>query len=207
MTPAEFRRDTERAVAAIEDTCGVTPKAYRAPSYSITKDSLWSLDILAACGFTHDSSIYPITHDRYGIPGFERHAKTLFTPSGPIFEVPVATVRFGRNRVAPAGGGAYLRLLPYCYTAAGIRRINRIEQQPACIYFHPWEIDSDQPRLACGRISRLRTYAGIGGMMRKLDSLLSDFRFSSLQQVYPGRVGVNVPPAQIDQEPCPNVAA
>ncbi len=184
MTPAEFREDTRRAVAAIEDACGITATAYRAPSYSITRQSLWALDILASCGFTHDSSIYPIAHDRYGIPGFGRHAQVLPTASGPILEVPVATAALWNGAVAPVGGGAYLRLLPYRYTAAGIRRINRAERQPACVYFHPWEIDCGQPRLAEGRISHLRTYGGVSGMLGKLERLLSDFRFSTLQQVH-----------------------
>jgi polysaccharide deacetylase family protein (PEP-CTERM system associated) len=194
MTPAEFRRDTERAVAAIEDACGLTPTAYRAPSYSITRQSLWALDILASCGFTHDSSIYPIAHDRYGIPGFDRHAQNLLTPSGPIQEVPIATAALWNGAVAPVGGGAYLRLLPYHYTAAGIRRINQHERQPACVYFHPWEIDPGQPRLARGAIARLRTYGGLNRMLRKLDRLLSDFPFSSLQEVHPAPVCAAAPP-------------
>jgi polysaccharide deacetylase family protein (PEP-CTERM system associated) len=195
LTPEEFRRDTERAVAAIEDACGVTPTAYRAPNYSITRQSMWALDVLAACAFTHDSSIYPITHDRYGIPGFDRLARIVPTPSGPILEVPVATAKLWKG-VAPVGGGAYLRLLPYRYSSAGIRRINQDERQPACIYFHPWEIDSGQPRLTRGWISRVRTYAGVGGMMRKLDRLLSDFRFSTLGEVYPGPVRLTAPLAR-----------
>jgi hypothetical protein len=131
-----------------------------------------------------DSSIYPIDHDRYGIPGFDRHAHLLETPSGPILEVPIATVRLFNNRVAPIGGGGYMRLLPYRYTAAGIRRLNQQEHQPACIYFHPWEIDPDQPRLASTCIARLRTYGGVGGMYRKLQKLLAEFKFSSLRSVY-----------------------
>lgn len=111
LTPGEFREDTLRAVRAIEDACGTTPRAYRAPSYSITERSMWALEILAECGFTHDSSIYPIQHDRYGIPGFGRHAQTLSTPSGLIVEVPIATVKLSDRAIAPVGGGAYLRLL------------------------------------------------------------------------------------------------
>ena len=126
LTPAEFREDTRRAVAAIEDACGVTPRLYRAPSYSITAESLWALEVLVECGFTHDSSIYPIRHDRYGIPDFGRQPRTVATPAGSIVEIPVATaVALGRN--VPVGGGGYLRLLPYRYTAAGIRRINAAE--------------------------------------------------------------------------------
>ncbi len=184
LSPAGFREDTRRAVAVIEDACGVTARVYRAPSYSITRKSMWALEILVECGFTHDSSIYPIAHDRYGIEGFERHAHTIETPSGPIVEVPIATVRLANGHVAPVGGGGYLRLLPYRYTAAGIRRVNRVEQKPACIYFHPWELDSEQPRLASGFIAPLRTYTGMKGMHRKLERLLSDFRFIPLCSAY-----------------------
>jgi polysaccharide deacetylase family protein (PEP-CTERM system associated) len=185
LTPSQFREDTVRAVSVIEDVAGVTPRAYRAPSYSITRESLWALEILVECGFTHDSSIYPIAHDRYGIRGFERHAHILQTPSGPIREVPIATVRLPGGRVAPIGGGGYLRLLPYRYTAAGIRRTNRVESQPACIYFHPWEIDPDQPRLASGSIARMRTYTGLRSMRGKLKRLLAEFRFSPLTAIHP----------------------
>ena len=184
LTPTQFLEDTKRAIGAIEDACGITPCAYRAPSYSITRNSLWALEILVQCGFTHDSSIYPIQHDRYGIPGFGRHARTLATPAGPIVEVPIATVQLSDRAVAPVGGGAYLRLLPYRYTAAGIRRINQSEQQPACMYFHPWELDPEQPRLARGWVSRLRTYGGLSSMAGKLDRLVSDFEFSTLSAVH-----------------------
>jgi polysaccharide deacetylase family protein (PEP-CTERM system associated) len=185
LTPQQFRADTERAVRAIEDAAGTSPRVYRAPSYSITRESFWALDILAECGFRYDSSIYPILHDRYGIPGFERGAQLIQTASGPILEVPVATAELGGGTVVPVGGGAYLRLLPYRFTAAGIRRINRVEQRPACIYFHPWEMDCQQPRIASGAIARLRTYTGIRGMEGKLSRLLADFRFHSLTAAYP----------------------
>jgi polysaccharide deacetylase family protein (PEP-CTERM system associated) len=197
MTPSAFRRDTMRAVHAIEDACGVSPWIYRAPSYSITGKSLWALETLIECGFTHDSSIYPISHDRYGIPGFERHAHVIHTPSGPIHEIPAATVRIARNRVMPVGGGAYLRLLPYRYSSAGIRRLNREEEKPACIYFHPWEIDPDQPKLASGAIARLRTYSGMKGMAGKLDRLMSDFQFSTIGAVY-GRPSARKPVIQTE---------
>lgn len=187
LSPAQFRQDTMRAVSAIVDACGVAPRAYRAPSYSITRKSFWALETLVECGFTHDSSIYPVAHDRYGIAGFERYAHVLETPSGPITEVPIATVRLANGRVAPIGGGGYLRLLPYAYTAAGIRRTNREDRQPACIYFHPWEIDPHHPRLARSAIARLRTYTGLKGMRGKLDRLLKEFRFSTLTAVHPGK--------------------
>jgi polysaccharide deacetylase family protein (PEP-CTERM system associated) len=185
LTPAEFRDDTRHAMHAIEDACGLTPKLYRAPSYSIVSKSFWALEILAELGFTHDSSICPIVHDRYGVPGFPRHARRMHTPSGPILEVPVATVRFSARHVTPVGGGAYLRLFPYRYAAAGIRHMNCVERQPACIYTHPWELDPEQPRTAKGLISRIRTYGGMGTMQRKLKRMFLDFRFSALGDVYP----------------------
>ncbi len=196
LTPAQFREDTMRAVSTIAGICGVAPRAYRAPSYSITRASFWALETLIECGFTHDSSIYPIAHDRYGIEGFERCAHVLETPSGPIREVPIATVRLAHGQVAPIGGGGYLRLLPYRYTAAGIRRVNRVEQQPACVYFHPWEIDPQLPRLATGLIARLRTYTGLNGMRGKLERLLSEFHFAPLTVVHPAAAAVAATPAR-----------
>lgn len=184
LTPEQFRADTRRAVAAIQDACGVSPRAYRAPSYSVVSKSLWALDILVEEGFTQDSSIYPINHDRYGIPGFQRHAHILDTGSGPIQEIPIATARVSKDQLAPVGGGAYLRLLPYRYTAAGIRKVNTEELERACVYFHPWEIDPEQPRLARGAISRLRTYTGLRGMFEKLSRLVTDFKFTTLSAAY-----------------------
>jgi polysaccharide deacetylase family protein (PEP-CTERM system associated) len=184
LTPTQFQHDTVQAIKAIEDACGLTPRAYRAPSYSITERSIWALEVLVERGFTHDSSIYPVVHDRYGIPGFGRHAQLIATPAGPLMEIPPATVRLSGSRVVPVGGGGYLRLLPYRYTAAGIRRINNQENQPACIYVHPWELDPGQPRLATGVISRVRTYGSLRTMQPKLHRLLADFRFSTLRSVY-----------------------
>lgn len=185
QTPQEFRDDLRQAVQAIEDACSIRPRLFRAPSYSITQRSLWALDILAETGFTHDSSIYPIRHDRYGIPDFNRFAKVVYTASGPIQEIPIATAKLARGKIAPVGGGGYLRLLPYSYTAAGIRSINQDEHQAACIYIHPWELDPGTPRLAQGVISRLRTYTGLTTMRGKLVRLLKAFKFSSLTDVYP----------------------
>ena len=135
LSPAEFRVDTERSVGAISDACGIRPTIYRAPTYSITSKSLWALEILVELGFQHDSSICPVVHDRYGIPGSSRHAHVIQTPSGPIYEVPVATARLRNGMVVPVGGGAYLRLLPYRYTAAGIRRMNDEDRAPRASTF------------------------------------------------------------------------
>jgi polysaccharide deacetylase family protein (PEP-CTERM system associated) len=185
LSPSEFKADTLAAIRAIKNACGITPRTYRAPSFSITGRSLWALEILADCGFTHDSSICPIVHDRYGIPGSPRHAHIIETPSGPLLEVPVATVQLSDNRVAPVGGGGYFRIFPYRYTAAGLRRINTAEKKPACVYVHPWEVDTDQPRLAKGHIARLRTYTGLGTVGNKLNRLLQEFQFSTLRDVHP----------------------
>ena len=185
LTPDQFLEDTKAAVHAIEDACGVTPRAYRAPSFSVTTRSLWALRVLVECGFTHDCSIYPVRHDRYGIPGFECRAQVIQTASGPIMEVPAAVVRLSWDRVAPVGGGAYFRLFPYRYTAAGIRRLNAVEGKPACFYFHPWELDSGQPLLVRGWLSRLRTYAGLGRMRSKLGRLLTEFQFDTVNAIHP----------------------
>jgi polysaccharide deacetylase family protein (PEP-CTERM system associated) len=185
LTPTEFRNDTRRALNNIEDVCGASPKLYRAPSYSIISKSFWALEILVELGFTHDSSIYPVVHDRYGIPAFHRHAHEIHTRSGAILEVPIATVRLSSNHITPVGGGAYLRLLPYHYSAAGIRLINRVERQPACVYTNPWELDPDQPRLINGLISRIRTYAGLRSMKAKLKRIFQHFEFSALGDLYP----------------------
>ncbi len=185
LTPGEFRNDTIRAMQAIEQACGISPKVYRAPSYSVDAKSFWALEVLAGLGFTHDSSIYPIVHDRYGIPGFPRFAHTIQTLAGPIVEVPIATVQLSSGHVAPVGGGGYLRMFPYRYTAAGVRKINNTEQQSACIYTHPWELDPAQPRMTSGLLSRVRTYTGLRTMQKKLGRLLQDFEFSTMGAVHP----------------------
>ncbi len=185
LTPEEFASDTKHACDAIEAACGIRPRCYRAPSYSITNRSTWALGVLAELGFTHDSSIYPISHDRYGISGFPRQASVLETANGRIIEVPPASVELKPGWNVPVGGGGYLRMLPYRYTAAGIRTLNHIDRIPANLYIHPWELDKEQPRIAQGRISRLRTYLGLAAFERKVDRLLSEFEFGPLGEVVP----------------------
>jgi polysaccharide deacetylase family protein (PEP-CTERM system associated) len=185
LTPHQFRQDTRDAADAIAQACGARPRAYRAPSFSVTARSLWALEILLECGFTTDSSIYPVRHDRYGIPGHPCFPHRIQTPSGHILEVPPAAVPLGAARNAPAGGGAYLRLLPYAYTAASIRILNRAHRAPACLYVHPWEFDPHQPRLAAGPVARWRTYLGLRSMARKLSRLIAEFSFAPLAIVCP----------------------
>lgn len=185
LSPQQFRQDTRDAADAIAQASGAQPRAYRAPSFSITARSLWALEILLESGFSTDSSIYPVRHDRYGIPGRPCFPHRILTPSGPILEIPPAAVPMAPRHAAPAGGGAYLRLLPLAYMASAIRLLNHVHHTPACLYVHPWEFDPSQPRLASGVLSRLRTYLGVPSMPRKLARLLRMFPFSSMADVCP----------------------
>ncbi len=179
MTPEEFREDTRRAKQLLEDAGGVPVRGYRAPSFSITRNSLWAFEVLAELGFTYDSSIFPVRHPNYGMLDAPRSPFRIETRSGPIVEFPMPTLELGRAR-SPIGGGAYLRLLPYWYTRWGIRFINRDENRPICVYAHPWEFDPDQPRMTGSLTARVRHYLGLRGMEAKLRSLLRDFEFCPL---------------------------
>jgi polysaccharide deacetylase family protein (PEP-CTERM system associated) len=179
MTPEEFREDTRRAKELIEDAGQAPVRGYRAPSFSITRDSWWAFDILAELGFTYDSSIFPIKHVNYGMLDVPRHPFRVETRSRPVVEFPMPTLTFGGAR-APIGGGAYLRLLPYRYTRWGIRYINRQEHQAACVYLHPWELDPEQPRGYGGLTARARHYFGLRGTESKLRRLLEEIEFCPL---------------------------
>lgn len=184
-TPDEFRADLRRARAAIADAAGVEVSGYRAPSYSVVDRSLWALDVLADEGYTFDSSIYPIRHDRYGIPDWPRHIERLERPGGALWELPGSTVRhFGMNM--PMGGGGYFRLLPYSWTRAGIRHLNEQERRPAIFYLHPWEIDPEQPRLNAGFVSRFRHYRNLQHTESRLKRLLAEFRFGPVTEILAG---------------------
>jgi polysaccharide deacetylase family protein (PEP-CTERM system associated) len=181
-TPAEFARDLHRAKAAIEDASGVRVVGYRAPSYSITEQSLWALDVLIAEGYRYDSSIYPIRHDRYGIPSWSRHIHRVERNAGSIWELPGSTIeRAGTN--LPIGGGGYFRLLPYAWTRHGIASLNRHERRPAIFYLHPWEIDPDQPRIRTNALSSFRHYYNLDKTEARLRRLLSEFRFGTVAEV------------------------
>jgi len=187
LTPAQFREDIRTARRAIEDAAGQPVMGYRAPSYSVIQPSLWAIDILIEEGYAYDASIFPIHHDRYGIPESPRHPYELKREGGSLLELPGSTVRLGRVNLPIAGGG-YFRQLPYAWTKWGIDRVNRVERQPVVFYLHPWELDPDQPRLASGMVSRARTYRGLEGMTEKLERLLKEFSFSSLAAVYEDRL-------------------
>ena len=177
-----FREDTHRAMQVIQDAAGVAVIGYRAPTWSITRDSLWALDVLAEEGFRYDSSIYPIHHDLYGVPGAKRSPYVIRAAEGPLLEIPPATLQVG-SMVLPAAGGGYLRIFPFRYTEWAIRQLEA-QGQAAVIYLHPWEIDPDQPRLESGQRSKFRHYTGLSGMQRKLERLLAQRRFLSFAECW-----------------------
>lgn len=177
-----FREDVRRAKALLEDCSGRAVSGYRAPSYSITRKSLWALEVLVEEGFSYDSSIFPIIHDIYGIPGAERHPHGIETASGVIREFPISTLKFGRYRLPIAGGG-YLRLLPAGLIKKGIDHINRKEGRPAVVYFHPWEIDPDQPRIKAGLKSRFRHYLNLEKTEGKIKYLLEGLKFRPMGEI------------------------
>ena len=182
QTPAAFRADVRRAKGTLEQAAGRRVTGYRAPSFSITTRSLWALDILAEEGYTYDSSIFPIKHDRYGIPTSGRRPYRIDRGTHSLIEVPGSTTRVGPMNLPVAGGG-YFRLLPYWWTRWGISRVNRLEGRAAVFYLHPWEIDADQPRLPAGRLTRFRHYRNIAHTEARLRQLLTDFKFDAIDTV------------------------
>lgn len=193
LTPDQFREDVRRAKAVIEDAGGCAVRGYRAPSFSIIRSSLWALDVLIEEGHAYDASIFPIHHDRYGIPDAPRHAHVIERPAGTIVEVPASTVRVGQTNLPTAGGG-YFRLLPYAATRHAIARINTVDREPAIFYIHPWEIDAEQPRLPISRVAQWRHYSNLDDTLSRLDRLVSDFAFDTvartLERTEPAALGV-----------------
>lgn len=182
LTPEEFRADTARAKDILENITGRPVTGYRAPTYSITKRSLWALDILQDLGFTWDSSIFPVVHDQYGIPDAPRFR--FKWPDHDLVEYPLSTMpAFGQN--IPVSGGGYFRIFPYWFTRMALRKINRREKQPFIFYLHPWELDPEQPRLEnAGWKSKFRHYRNLDKTVSRLKQLLTDFRF----QPIPGNI-------------------
>ncbi|MEL6541142.1 MAG: XrtA system polysaccharide deacetylase [Pseudomonadota bacterium] len=179
---SQFAEDIRKARAILEDTSRSKVIGYRAPSFSIDSRNPWALEELAAQGYTYSSSVAPIAHDHYGWPDAPRFA---FRPvAGADFtEMPVTTAMLGSRRVA-AGGGGFFRVLPYGFSRWAIRQVNSEEQRPAIFYFHPWEIDPDQPRVPGAPMrSKLRHYTGLDKMADKLRALLSDFHWGRMDEV------------------------
>lgn len=178
LTPEAFREDTLKAKTILESICNRKITAYRAPSYSITKKSLWALDILKEIGFTTDSSIFPIRHDIYGIPDAPRFRHKL--PQQGMEEFPISTAIFFGQKIPVAGGG-YFRLLPYWFTKFALKRINNKEMQPFVFYLHPWEIDCEQPRFnQASSLSKFRHYNNLDKTLDRFKRLLNDFDFIPL---------------------------
>lgn len=186
LQPHAFRADVRRCKALLEDLTGAPVLGYRAPSYSITSKSMWALDILIEEGFSYDSSIFPIVHDNYGIPGSERFPYDIVRPCGSIREFPLTTLQVnfaGRKITLPIAGGGYLRLLPAGVVLWGMRSINSAEKQPAVLYFHPWEMDPDQPRIKARLKSRFRHYLNLDTTEEKVRSLLNKLSFDTMARV------------------------
>jgi hypothetical protein len=237
MTPEEFKQDIQKSKKILEDIAGTEVIGYRAPSYSITRKSLWAFEILAEEGYRYDSSIFPIHHDRYGIPDAPRfpfviplngnanfefsalNVESRITPnselrtphlglcggadvsgnSNPQFEIrnsksilefPISTMRIlGRN--LPISGGGYFRLLPYSIVKKGLKEINEKERMPFVFYLHPWEFDPDQPQMSSiSKKSRFRHYVNLNKTENRFETLLSDFNFSSIEDVLNTKVSI-----------------
>ncbi len=177
-TPHEFRRDLLKARDILEGITGKKVSGYRAPSYSITNKSLWAFEILAELGFSYDSSIFPISHDRYGIPDSPRFTYKLDEQD--LTEYPISTAKIFGIKV-PVSGGGYLRLFPYWFTKIALKKINHNEMQPFMFYIHPWEIDPEQPRIrGATLLSRFRHYNNLEKAENRFTSLLQDFQFAPI---------------------------
>jgi polysaccharide deacetylase family protein (PEP-CTERM system associated) len=184
QTPEEFRDDIRLSRQVLEDIIGERVFIYRAPSFSVTEKSYWAIEILIEEGFSIDSSIFPIYHDRYGIPGAKSFPNQINTSVGSLWEFPPSVVHFAGQNL-PVSGGGYFRLFPLFWTIRCLKKLGNFTGQPFIFYVHPWEIDPDQPRLFknASLKSRFRHYINLGNTLRKLDSLLSNFRFGTVSAV------------------------
>ena len=177
QSPEEFRRETSQAKRLLEDILGAPVLGYRAASYSIVRRSMWALDVLLDLGFAYDSSIFPVYHDRYGVPDAQRLPYRVVTPAGrAMVEWPLSTVQLFGYKLPVAGGG-YFRLLPYWLIRRALSTINDREHQPFIFYLHPWEIDPGQPRFPVGRLSQFRHYTNLDKCEERLTQLLHEFKF------------------------------
>ena len=181
LSVAEFGQDVLRAKSLLEDLSGSPVHGYRAPSFSIGHGNLWAFDTLARAGYRYSSSVYPIRHDHYGMPDAPRFAYRL--ASG-LLEIPPTTLRL-MQRNLPSSGGGYFRLLPYALSRWMLKRVNQLEREPAVFYFHPWELDTGQPRIpGIGAKTRFRHYVNIPRMERRLQQLLGDFRWGRMDEIF-----------------------
>jgi len=181
---AKFREEIRTTKRILEEIGGVEVKGYRAPSYSIVDSTLWAHELLAEEGYRYSSSVYPIKHDLYGIPDAPRFKYDI--PELKMLEIPVSTIAmFGRN--IPCGGGGYFRLFPYSLSRWAIECVNSSEGQPCNFYFHPWELDPEQPRQQKIPVkTRVRHYLNLNRMESRLQRLLSDFNWGTMGEIYLG---------------------
>ena len=190
LTPAEFSDDVVRAKRILEDLCGTEVLGYRAPSFSIGTGNLWAFEVLAKAGYRYSSSVYPIRHDHYGMPDSPRFAHEV---GAGLMEIPITTLRV-LNRNLPSSGGGYFRLYPYALSRWMLRQVNREDGQAAIFYFHPWEIDVDQPRIpGIGAKTRFRHYVNLARMRSRLEQLLDDFAWDRMDRIFLGRTVDPVP--------------
>jgi len=183
QTPEDFLEDITRAKRLLEDITGQQVKGYRAPSFSVGKTNPWAFECIREAGYDYSSSVYPIRHDHYGMPDAPRFP---YQPLPGLTEVPVTTNQFFQTNV-PTGGGGYFRLMPYAMSKWLIGRVNRIDGKPAMFYFHPWEIDPEQPRIhAAGWKSKFRHYINLHRTEHRLERLLQDFRWDRVDRVFLG---------------------
>lgn len=181
LTPEQFRDDLAKTRACLEDAGGTAVTGYRAPSFSIDKRTPWAHEILAEAGYTYSSSVAPVVHDHYGWPEAPRFAFAPIAGSD-FLELPVTTAKLG-GRTLAAGGGGFFRLLPYQFSRWAVRQVNA-EAQSAIIYFHPWEIDPSQPRVANAPLkSKLRHYTNLSVMAPKLERLIDDFAWGRVDEI------------------------
>jgi polysaccharide deacetylase family protein (PEP-CTERM system associated) len=183
QTPDQFRAETRRSKRILEDAISQPIIGYRAANYSITKESLWALEILQEEGFGYDSSIFPIHHDRYGIPSYSRFCHVIQTHNGSgLVEFPPSTLRLSGINIPVAGGG-YFRIFPYALTRWSVSYLNEKAHQPALVYFHPWEIDPAQPRIHAKALSKFRQYFNLEKTEGRLIRLLQEFSFGTVSRV------------------------
>jgi polysaccharide deacetylase family protein (PEP-CTERM system associated) len=196
LSPESFAKDLDRSCAVIEAASGVAPRGYRAPSFSIDARSFWALEVLADRGFTYDSSIFPVRHPRYGVPGFARTPIRVRTPGGrSLDEFPLTTWRMLGRNVGAAGGG-YLRILPLSILERAFRAMNA-DGEPAVLYVHPWEIDPDQPRVRVGGLGRFTHYANLHGTKRRLRHLFESFEFAPMRRCLEASPGIAAAPWEV----------
>jgi len=189
QSPAQFREEIRKTKRILEDITGQAVLGYRAPSFSITAETKWALQILVEEGYTYDSSIFPIYHDQYGLPGANPFVHILSTDSGNIWEIPPSTVKVLGFRVPIAGGG-YFRLFPYWI----LRRLSKkaeLAGHPLILYLHPWELDPNQPRMNGPLFSKFRHYVNLHKTQDKLLLLLREYRFAPIREVFPDLIAID----------------